>query len=361
MAVQIRLGVVLLLAASVCGIQGCASGERHARSFNYEPDSALGMHRIAERGVLSDHLEDVFESVPEQALPAPEIRSVVAASRGWMCNVAQEEANQKAIAYFQNQLQIARLYKAEIMAVTTTTNMDAIFTPLGQQMIGEGYKVPYYTCSPSYTALAGAYNQYAGAFNDAYTSRIPLLYRIVDGAEADLGALSAAKDRLMAALRTGPGPATTAARLSYRQALARLREYRLQDFYVDAKLGGGTARTFKASDFWSRANAVMYQDVGDDYTGYTIAEILGSPTGANLTITTSNSIATIEVRHMSYGPGFCTVETKSSLGAGNVAAAPPLVYGPWHPIEAHAGAVTLTITTEAKCDTGARSQVRYFK
>ena len=278
-----------------------------------------------------------------------------------MCDARQEETNQKNIAYFQTQLQIARLHKAEILAVNTTSNMDAVFTLLGAQLFGEGYKISYYRCNHSFAPFAVVYNEYTTVFNDVYKARVPILFRIADTAENDLRELTAAKDRLMAALASGPGPATTQARIEYRRAVAKLREYRLQDFYVDAKLAGGQARSFKAADFWSRANAAMYQDAGDDYLGYTIEEILGSPSEANLTITTSNSIATIEVRHMSYGPGFCTVETRSSLGGGNVAAAPPLVYGPWHTLETHAGVITLKISTEAKCDTGARSQVRYFK
>ena len=345
----------LFIAASLFGLQGCIGAGRHAGTVNHAPQWQE-QHRIAASGVRAEGLPGALDV----GQPGEHAQKSVAAAQP-ACDAHQEATNRTHIAYFEQQWQLARQYKVELLAANTTTNMDAVFTPLGARLFSEGYRITYYRCSPSFAAFASAYNRYVAAFNEVYTARVPIVLRIIDAAEADLRALSAAKDRLVAAMASGPGPATTQARIDYRRAMARLREYRLQDFSVDATLGGGQARNFKAADFWSRANAVMYQDLGDDYSGATVEEILGSPTEANLTITTSNSIAMIEVRHMSYGPGFCTVETRTSLGGGNVAAAPPLVYGAWHILEAHAGVVTMTISTEAKCDTGARSQVRYFK
>lgn len=78
-------------------------------------------------------------------------------------------------------------------------------------------------------------------------------------------------------------------------------------------------------------------------------------------IETSNSIANIEVRHLSFGPGFCDVETRSSLGGVSKTLAPPAIWGPWGVLESHIGEVGLTITNTVNCDTGVRSQVRYWK
>ena len=226
---------------------------------------------------------------------------------------------------------------------------------IGEDLYSTGWTLPYYECSPTHSVLVKVFNQFTALYNEGNALRASKYFRIIDNAEADLETLSVAKGRLVEALRRGPSPATTQARLDYRDAVAKLRQYKLHDFAV---VGG---RSFKAADFWGRANAAMYQDIGDDYSGLTVEEVLGGPQEANLRITTGNAIAPIEVRHMSYGPGFCTVETSTSLGKTISAAAPPLVYGPWIRIEAHIGIVSMTISTRAQCDTGARTQVRYFK
>jgi hypothetical protein len=78
-------------------------------------------------------------------------------------------------------------------------------------------------------------------------------------------------------------------------------------------------------------------------------------------IKTSNSIANVEVRHLSYGPGFCNVDTRSSLGKTITTAAPPAIWSPWQVLEIHMGEISLTISNTVNCDTGVRSQVKYWK
>lgn len=79
------------------------------------------------------------------------------------------------------------------------------------------------------------------------------------------------------------------------------------------------------------------------------------------TITTSNSIAHVYVRHLSFGPGFCNVDTRSSSGSMMATNAPPAVWSDWQIIDTHMGEVTFTITNKVNCDTGVRSQVKYYK
>lgn len=79
------------------------------------------------------------------------------------------------------------------------------------------------------------------------------------------------------------------------------------------------------------------------------------------TIRTSDSVAQVWVRHLSFGPGFCTVETRSSRGTLISTPAPPTFWSEWQTIESHFGEISLTLTATVKCDTGVRSQVRYWK
>jgi hypothetical protein len=77
-------------------------------------------------------------------------------------------------------------------------------------------------------------------------------------------------------------------------------------------------------------------------------------------ITTSNSVANVEVQAQSLGPGVCAVE----IGGGGKTIgflAPPLVYSPWTLLFSHIGSVTTELSIDAKCDTGVLAQVRYFR
>lgn len=81
----------------------------------------------------------------------------------------------------------------------------------------------------------------------------------------------------------------------------------------------------------------------------------------DVTIHTADAIATVSVRHMSLGPGFCAVETHSDRGSTVGQTAPPGVWGAWQVIETIWGKQSLTLTDDVKCDTGVRSQVQYAK
>jgi hypothetical protein len=77
-----------------------------------------------------------------------------------------------------------------------------------------------------------------------------------------------------------------------------------------------------------------------------------------MTITTSNTVDTVEVRAKSQGPGGCAVEFLA--GRDHVGfVAPPFSYSPWTILFSHIGRLTKTLTEDVKCDTGVLSQVRY--
>jgi hypothetical protein len=90
--------------------------------------------------------------------------------------------------------------------------------------------------------------------------------------------------------------------------------------------------------------------------GLVIEEFFGS-----VSIKTSDSVGQVFVRHLSFGPGLCEVETRSSLGKIITTLAPPAFWSEWQPIENHMGAITMNLNTTVKCDTGVRSQVKYWK
>lgn len=77
-----------------------------------------------------------------------------------------------------------------------------------------------------------------------------------------------------------------------------------------------------------------------------------------MTITTKNTVDTVEVRARSQGPGFCAAEF-SAFGGHIGLLAPPFKYSSWHILTSHIGAVTLTIHDDVKCDSGILAQVRY--
>ena len=84
------------------------------------------------------------------------------------------------------------------------------------------------------------------------------------------------------------------------------------------------------------------------------------PLTSGMTITTSDSVANVEIRAKSLGPGFCAVGISSPYGQANFLS-PPLSWSPWTNLFAHVGAITATLNTSVGCDTGALFEVRYFK
>lgn len=86
------------------------------------------------------------------------------------------------------------------------------------------------------------------------------------------------------------------------------------------------------------------------------------PFADGMTITTSDSVANVEVHAKSFGPGFCSVTfTASPGGSPKQIAAPPAAYSSWVVIASHIGVVTYTISYDVGCDTGVLAEIRYFK
>lgn len=80
-----------------------------------------------------------------------------------------------------------------------------------------------------------------------------------------------------------------------------------------------------------------------------------------MSITTSNSVANIEVRVKGMGPGTCAV-TFAATGGGTASFnALPLVWSPWMTLQAHIGSTTQKLSNDVKCDTGVVAEVRYYK
>ena len=75
------------------------------------------------------------------------------------------------------------------------------------------------------------------------------------------------------------------------------------------------------------------------------------PFADGMTITTSDSVANVEVRAQSQGPGACAVEFSAS-GQRIGLLATPLAYTPWTVLVSHIGHATFTISDDVKCSTG---------
>ena len=86
-----------------------------------------------------------------------------------------------------------------------------------------------------------------------------------------------------------------------------------------------------------------------------VEALLASPQ----TIVTDNVVANVHVRAQSLGPGFCEVSFDSNFGSTGFLA-PPLSWSDWNVLFSHTGSVSAGISSEAKCDTGALFEVKYF-
>jgi len=86
-----------------------------------------------------------------------------------------------------------------------------------------------------------------------------------------------------------------------------------------------------------------------------------------VTVTTANVVATIDVQLMNNAPHFCTVEVRAIDGLGQVlqrknVTAPPFSWSGWWLIIEHTGAYSVRLKNIVKCNAGViRSRVRYFK
>jgi len=101
---------------------------------------------------------------------------------------------------------------------------------------------------------------------------------------------------------------------------------------------------------------ISKNEVKDSIFNETIEEYFNSTT-----INVCDCYSNVEVRHMSMGPGTCAVVTQSSKGSQVGVTALPAVWTGWQIIESLIGETTITLTDEVICDTGIRSQVKYFK
>jgi hypothetical protein len=80
-----------------------------------------------------------------------------------------------------------------------------------------------------------------------------------------------------------------------------------------------------------------------------------------MTIKTGNSVANIDVRAKSFGPGACGVTFSTDGGNSIHFLALPLAYSPWTILASHAGATSFKITHTVECDTGILGEIRYYK
>lgn len=78
-------------------------------------------------------------------------------------------------------------------------------------------------------------------------------------------------------------------------------------------------------------------------------------------IETCDAVASIQVRAMSFGPGFCAVEIRTrTIPAERIGiTAPPIVFSGWVTLVNHFGRYSVGIENAVICDTGVRTQLRY--
>lgn len=276
--------------------------------------------------------------------------SALSSGVGAQCSPQHDATNHEAAATIRDQW-VPKSQRAlgDLRALVVTNDMKAVGRAL-EPYAGPLPNVPIFRCSsPSFSNVVAAYNEYVEVENAVVRERIRLYSVVISNAEAALGVLSGATDRLVIAVQSNTG--VQAARGAFDAATLNVRAFVLHDHHTP-----GLFR-FEASDFWARAD----RTIARGNAAYSTPEQVVSEFSETISVETANVIANVEVRHLSFGPGFCSVDTRSSLGAHITTNAPPGVWSGWQVIEPHAGKITVTLSTSVNCDGDVRSQVRYLK
>ena len=136
----------------------------------------------------------------------------------------------------------------------------------------------------------------------------------------------------------------------------------IEDMNAVCPKAGGTKPLVKQTDIQKRDAFFAATSMNSGALSRLVASAMQTtqPLTNGMTITTSNSVANVEVRAKSFGPGFCAVGISSPYGQSNFLA-PPLTWSPWTHLFSHMGAITATLGTSVGCSTGAVFEVRYFK
>jgi hypothetical protein len=82
--------------------------------------------------------------------------------------------------------------------------------------------------------------------------------------------------------------------------------------------------------------------------------------GDTATVHLCDCIATVEVRAMSLGPGGCAVKIHTPQGTTGIFA-PPASWTGWISVYESTAEHAVRIEREIVCDTGARTQLRYWR
>jgi hypothetical protein len=271
------------------------------------------------------------------------------------CDAEMDAANLTAAARIQSSwTPKARALEAGYRVFTPTNDMYAI-DAITNSFPDDRETLQFFRCfgASFNTVFMSAHAEWAAANNSQLSLRNAHFAVIVRNAESALANLIGSKDDLLATI--GNQGDVLAARKRFSAAVEIVRGFKVRS-YRSAPMFG---IVFDADRFWANANLAISigQTAGNGGGQQVVEEFPGS----SISIQTSNSIAAVEVRHLSFGPGACDVVTRSSLGAEFQILALPGIWSGWRAIEQHAGSITVTLSVEIRCDTGVRSQVRYFR
>ena len=78
------------------------------------------------------------------------------------------------------------------------------------------------------------------------------------------------------------------------------------------------------------------------------------------TIRTAEATDTIDARSSSLGPDACALVIRTNHGDSTPLVAPPGEWTAWTVVASHAGSKTYSLSSEAQCDSGVRTQVRWL-
>jgi len=137
----------------------------------------------------------------------------------------------------------------------------------------------------------------------------------------------------------------------------------LAGIHVEPSMAQEEVAFFRAAPVNEEKPAVDDADAQEE----AVCELIRTEYPGEITITTGNCVANIYVRFLSLGPGGCAVEAREdpSYAAFEPAIVGyfvlPGVWSDWLVFKGHIGGITTRIVNHVHCDTGVRSQVKYYK
>lgn len=280
------------------------------------------------------------------AIPVP-IGSVAAFAASPACIPKHEATNRASIAYLEAWVPKLKQKAHKIRNLEVSNNMDTVLNLARVNAID----INYFNCGASGRLAAKAANAVIFQRNDINNARAAKLAEIMANARLDLSVLVLAKNRLIAALKAHrPDPEIL--KRQFDAAAIKVNSYRLYDYRNNPR-----NHITQTKLFWESVRMEVTEgENAFSQMRLVIADFLDS-----VTIITGDSVANVEVRHMSVNAGICEVKTGTTDGTLISTSARLAHWSDWHVLTSSTISRGVNVTTHIQGDCSVRSQVKYYR